>query len=390
VDALEQRARLDPNRLPRGGSYARDGSVGELAFAPGEVRAQVRGRRRLPYDIRIRVRPFDDDEWNRVLDAVSAQLGHAAALLEGDLPPEIADDVAAAGLNLLPGAGEVGPRCTCPDEADPCKHSAAVCYLIADALDADPFTVLLLRGRARDEVLAGLRARRRGDPWPGTGQAPVAEPEGDEGVDARTCLAEWHSSTRSPAPIPVPPMPPKRPGHPAALPVDPPPGRAGLREDLLNLAADAAERAWRLAVGRDTDTGLGLTADADLARRADLALGKPTFAVLASHCGIGVPELARWALAWRHGGSSGFEVLREDWDPTTEAAGMTEFMKAARVALRDAAGVAARVTRNRVTAGRLQLRLGRDFLWYPYVRTNDDWQPAGEPRPDPVQAADLL
>ena len=83
-------------------------------------------------------------------------------MLDGDLPPEVAGDVAAAGLDLLPGAGEVGPRCTCPDDADPCKHSAAVCYLVADALDADPFTVLLLRGRTRGEVLAGLRGRRRG------------------------------------------------------------------------------------------------------------------------------------------------------------------------------------------------------------------------------------
>jgi len=64
--------------------------------------------------------------WGRVLDLISAQLGRAAAMLDGDLPPDIADDVAAAGLDLLPGAGEIGPRCSCPDDADPCKHAAAV------------------------------------------------------------------------------------------------------------------------------------------------------------------------------------------------------------------------------------------------------------------------
>ena len=76
VDALEQRARLDPNRLPRGRDYARSGSVGELVLAPGEIRAQVQGRKSVPYEVRIRVRRLADDEWDQVLEAISAQLGH--------------------------------------------------------------------------------------------------------------------------------------------------------------------------------------------------------------------------------------------------------------------------------------------------------------------------
>ena len=162
LDALEQRAKLDPNRLPRGQDYARTGAVGDLVLAPGEARARVQGRRSQPYETRIRVRQFTEQEWDRVLDSVSAQLGRAAALLDGELPPEVADDVTAAGLDLLPGPGEVGPRCNCPDDADPCKHAAAVCYQVAGALDADPFALLLLRGRTRGEVLSGLRTRRRG------------------------------------------------------------------------------------------------------------------------------------------------------------------------------------------------------------------------------------
>jgi uncharacterized Zn finger protein len=159
LEALEQRARLDPDRLPRGRDYARSGAVGDLTLAPGEARARVQGRKTEPYEVRIRVRRFTDDEWDRVLEAISARLGHAAALLDGELPPEIADDAAAAGLDLLPGGGELGPRCSCPDDADPCKHSAAACYLLTDALDADPFALFLLRGRSRDQVLAGVAAR---------------------------------------------------------------------------------------------------------------------------------------------------------------------------------------------------------------------------------------
>jgi uncharacterized Zn finger protein len=125
LEALEQRARLDPDRLPRGRDYARSGAVGDLTLAPGEARARVHGRKTEPYEVRIRVRRFTDGEWDRVLAAISARLGHAAALLDGELPPEIADDAAAAGLDLLPGGGELGPRCSCPDDADPCKHSAS-------------------------------------------------------------------------------------------------------------------------------------------------------------------------------------------------------------------------------------------------------------------------
>ena len=92
LEALEQRARLDPDRLPRGRDYARSGAVGELTLAPGEARAMVRGRKTEPYQVRIRVRRFADEEWDRVLEAIAARLGHAAALLDGELPPEIADD----------------------------------------------------------------------------------------------------------------------------------------------------------------------------------------------------------------------------------------------------------------------------------------------------------
>jgi uncharacterized Zn finger protein len=404
VDALEQRARLDPNRLPRGRDYAREGAVGELVLAPGEARAQVQGRRMSPYDVRVRVRQLTDAEWDQVLDAISAQLGRAAAMLDGELPPEVAGDAAAAGLDLLPGAGEVGPRCTCPDDADPCKHSAAVCYLVADALDADPFTVLLLRGRTRGEVLAGLRARRRGlaaasgqggtlgvaraldDAAAGGAPDGASHAPAYPGVDARAALL----SGAAPGPVPVPPLPAARPGHPAALPMDPPAWRPGLRDDLLSLAGDAARRAWELAVGLTPDAGLSLHQDHDLARRAENTLGTPAFAALAANSGINGQELARQALAWRYGAASGLEVLRNEWDPGAEAADAPELMKAARTALRDAAGEPARVSRNRVTAGRLQLRLGRDLLWYPYARSASEWEPAGPPQPDPARATETL
>jgi uncharacterized Zn finger protein len=327
VEALEQRARLDPNRLPRGRDYARSGAVGELILAPGEARARVQGRKTEPYEVRIRVRRFTDAEWDRVLTAISARLGHAAALLDGELPPQIAEDAADAGLDLLPGGGEIGPRCSCPDDADPCKHSAAACYLVTDALDADPFVLLLLRGRTRDQVLAGVRARRRG----------------------------------------------------------------ALGSDLFELAADAAARAWEMAVGLSADSGLGLSADVDLARRAGRALGTPAFVKLAVRSGVDARELARQALAWRNGGLAGLEVLHSEWDPATEEPEAPELLRAARSALRAKNDGAETVVQgNRITTGRLQLRLDRDLRWFPYARSDGDWEPSGPPDPDPARAvADL-
>ncbi len=392
LEALEQRARLDPDRLPRGREYARSGAVGDLTLAPGEARARVRGRKTEPYQVRIRVRPFADNEWDRVLEAIAARLGHAAALLDGELPPEIAGDAADAGLDLLPGGGEVGPRCDCPDDADPCKHSAAACYLIADALDADPFALFLLRGRTRDQVLAGIRARRRGAAAAAGARSGAAasedsgRPAGDAGVDARTAF-------RTPVPwtpIPAVPLPPARPGSPAALPVDPPPWRPGLREDLVEVAADAASRAWELASGLSADAGLTLDPDADLIRRAARTLGTPTFTTIAARSGVPPRDLARQALAWRQGGLAGLELLRAEWDPAAEDSDAAELLQAARAVLRAKTGTAEAVRGNRITAGRLQLRLGRDLRWYPYARPGQDWEPSGPPQADPALAvADL-
>lgn len=370
VRALETRARLDPNRLPRGRSYARSGAVDSLTAAPGEVVAAVWGRRRRPYDVRIRIRQFDAGEWDRLLDAVAAQVGHTAALLDGELPPEVLDDVTAAGLDLLPGPGDLQPRCSCPDWADPCKHSAAVCYLVADTLDADPFALLLLRGRAREEVLTALRARRAG----GGGGPVAAEPTVDEGVPARLAYA-----VAARPPLPDVPLPPAAPGRPAPLVADPPPGAGVDPATLAALAADAAGRAHALALG-EGDGGLGLDRDVDLARRAERLLGTPGFAGLARAAGLPGPQLLRRALAWRYGGAAGLATLTRSWRPDPED------LAEGRAAL----GPQARYWHNRVTSGAHQLRLGTDQRWHPYQRGAGDWDPAGPASADPVEAVDAL
>jgi uncharacterized Zn finger protein len=347
ITTFEERSRLDPNRMPRGLEYAASGQVRDLTLMPGEARARAQGRMVVPYEIRIRVRPFTDQEWDRVLDVISAHVGRAAALLDGELPPEVAQDVASTGLDLVPGVAEVGPRCTCPDEAEPCKHSAGACFLVADVLDTDPFALLLLRGRTRDEVLAGLRSRRR-----------AAEP-----------TPAWERTE--------------------AIPVDPPVSYPGLREDLVGLASDAARRAWELVTGASPDAALGLDEDADLARRADIAFGTPAFSRIAARSGVDGRLLARTALAWRYGGQTGLETLTSGWNPHEEQPDAADLLKGAVTALRGATGEPAYVVANKVTAGRVQVRLGRDLLWYPYLSSGEDWEPAGAPHADPERAIEV-
>lgn len=372
VEALEGRARLDPNRLPRGRTYAREGAVGEIEVAAGEVTASVQGSRRKPYEVRVRVRPFSRNEWTTVLGGLAEQAGHAAALLEGEIPPEVAGDVRAVGLDLLPGPGEVQPRCSCPDWADPCKHSAAVCYLVADLLDKDPFVLFLLRGRSRDELLTELRERRAGDAR--EKKAAVAGSdhhligarwEQDAGVVAREAWSRLVSE------LPSLPPPPRRPGRPVVLASEAPEGSGIDTAALAQLAGDAARRAWEIA-GGGRATGLDLSFDEDLARWAASALEDGAIRIdldsLADRSGVSADELFLRALAWKSGGPGGLAALLETWDPPRSE------LAPGRAAL----GGGSRASHNRVTLRDRQLRLGHDGRWYAFRKVGDIWEPDNE------------
>jgi hypothetical protein len=219
-----------------------------------------------------------------------------------------------------------------------------------------------------------------------SGGGGTVTPDVDPGVDARSAF----SAPALTGPVPRPPLPPHRPGRPAALPVDPPPWRSGLREDLIELAADAARRAWELAVGLSPDAGLTLSPDADLARHTSWAIGTPAFASIAARSGLAERDLTRQALAWKHGGAAGLDLLTSQWEPVVEDPDATGLLEAAQRALHAKTSKAAGTDGNRVSTTRLQLRLGRDLLWYPYTRSGTDWEPSGAPDPDPATAiADL-
>lgn len=150
-------------RLARGKRYARVGQVVDLRIDAGAAVALVQGSRPRPYRVRIGLTAYGKGEWARIEQALADDAWYTAKLLAGEMPPDIEDVFAAAGLALFPaGIRDLAMDCSCPDYEVPCKHLAATLYLLAESLDDDPFAVLALRGRSRDELLANLGARRGG------------------------------------------------------------------------------------------------------------------------------------------------------------------------------------------------------------------------------------
>ncbi|MDO9034308.1 MAG: SWIM zinc finger family protein [Methanoregula sp.] len=149
------------SRLQRGRTYARKGQVINISIVNAVVHAQVQGTNPRPYSIKISFTQFNDKQWDEIFDALSSQALFTAMLLGGEIPKEIETVFAGVKLSLLPSTHrEIQTNCSCPDSANPCKHIAAVYYILAEKFDRDPFLIFTLRGRNREAVLEELRKRR--------------------------------------------------------------------------------------------------------------------------------------------------------------------------------------------------------------------------------------
>ena len=165
-------------RLARGRSYARAGQVLDFALTQGKVTARVQGSRIRPYQVRIGVLPLTKAQWRRVQERLAGQALFRAKLLAGEMPHEIEEVFAECGTPLFPrSASDLDMHCSCPDWGVPCKHLAAVCYVLAEEFDRDPFAMLAWRGKARENLLAALRqiqASSGADPSPAAGSAAAS------------------------------------------------------------------------------------------------------------------------------------------------------------------------------------------------------------------------
>ncbi|MFF4349806.1 SWF or SNF family helicase [Streptomyces sp. NPDC001530] len=379
LKALEDAA-LDSEQVKTGRRLARAGAVGAVSVRPGRITAVVQDRDHTTHRADVLLQELSEEQWNRFLDMAVERAGHIAALLDRDMPPHLVEDAAAEGVELLPGLGDLEPKCDC-DAWDHCGHTAALCYQMARLLDQDPFVLLLMRGRGERTLLEELQER---------GSAPVQEsPDlSQEGVDA----AEAYAAGDILPPLPALPELPDGPGQPPSLETEttPAPGVDPVAVEFL--AAAAAGEAYRLlAEARGSGHG-GHAVEAELTLAQDavrLAAGSPDQAItqrLAGGSGRDREDLQLAVCAWRYGGVAALSVLEDEW--AVEAESLARARAALESAWDEDERPRLRATHNRWTAvgTSTQLRLGRDGRWWPYRKERGRWAPAGPPVRDPATA----
>ncbi|OKJ72921.1 SWIM zinc finger family protein [Streptomyces sp. CB02460] len=390
LKALEDTA-LDLRQLKAGRRVAREGGVGAVSVRPGRITAVVRERDGSTHRSDVLLQELDEQEWDRFLGMATERTGHIAALLDREMPPHLVEDAAAAGMDLLPGIGDLEPRCTC-EAWDHCLHTTALCYQVARLLDQDPFVLLLMRGRGERVLLDGLQERIAATAGAPHVTAEAERPAPDPGVSGVPAEQAYAAGSV----LPALPAPPELPGEPGAAPsldteTDP---EAGVDPTALEmLARDAAARAHRMLADALAPGHEGrpvpevLTVRQDAVRLAADGHPEPWIGHrLASGAGKTRAGLPAAVAAWRYGGATALAVLDEDRPLDGEA------LARARTRLAEAweedEAPRLRAERNRWTSadGGLQLRYGPDGRWYPYRRESGQWFPAGPSDDDPAAA----
>ncbi|MCT9144940.1 SWIM zinc finger family protein [Streptomyces violarus] len=373
LKALEDTA-LDSAQLKTGRRLARAGAVGAVSVRPGRLTAVVQDRDRTAHRADVLLEELSPEQWDRFLDMTVERAGHVAALLDREMPPHLVEDAAAAGVELLPGLGDLEPECDC-DAWDHCGHTAALCYQVARLLDQDPFVLMLMRGRDEAALLDDLQTR-------GGGSA-AAESSGPEGVDA----AEAYAAGDILPPLPNLPGLPDEPGVPPSLDTETPPADGIDPAALEFLAARTAVQAHRLLAEAFRGTcDAELTVGQDAVRLAAGGPGRDVADRLADGSERGREGLEAAVRAWHLGGTAALAVLDEEWRVEGET------LARARAALESAwdaderPELRARGNRWTVEGAPVQLRLGRDGRWWPYRKERGRWVPAGGAAQDPATA----
>jgi uncharacterized Zn finger protein len=168
-------------RLGRGRSYARNGQVLAIDVAKGKVTAKVQGSQSQPYKVAIAVQGLSAKQWDQLVKTLSAQALFVAKLLAGEMPQDIEQVFTDAKLSLFPEeSGDLTTECSCPDWSNPCKHIAAVYYLLGEEFDRDPFLLFQLRGLSREELLKRLSRSAPASAPPSESAAPEVEEQPDD------------------------------------------------------------------------------------------------------------------------------------------------------------------------------------------------------------------
>jgi uncharacterized Zn finger protein len=366
VQALEDTS-LDSDQLRKGRRYANSGQVGTITISPGRIAATVDSPDDT-FEAVVQVDELSDSEWSRFLDQVAARAGHIAALLDGEMPHDLVEAAADAGVSLLPGIGDLDPSCTCDGWELPCQHAAALCYQVAWLLDSDPFVLLLLRGASRDDLLDQLQTRSQ--------TAPADE------VDEAAAGASLHDvlATSVGALPDAPELPGKVvPDELAVSGIEAPAGFGPTTLPLLVLDAARRARALLNALLNGTPEPQRLDEWQDAVR---LAADFPELSDTLADATGRSEELALGIQAWRYGGAPGLDVLERTWtpDPAELARARTELLAADDE-------LTIQVLGNQLTLGPdTQLRLDHHGRWHPYRLVDDTWTPTAPATTDPLTA----
>jgi len=173
-------------RLGRGRSYARRGQVLSIDIEKGKVSAKVQGSRARPYHVTMKVKVLGMKEWKKLAEALSSRAIFAAKLLAGEMPERIEEAFHESGLSLFPDKRtDLKTDCSCPDWSNPCKHIAAVFYLLGEEFDRDPFLIFKLRGMEREELIGLLGGGASAKGRPGRTEITPAS-EGEREAQAET------------------------------------------------------------------------------------------------------------------------------------------------------------------------------------------------------------
>ena len=355
VDALVERVGLDQARVDRGRTPAKIASVGQIEIEPGFVRASVDGSTEATPSIGVKELPLS--QWLGLVNQATREASLSAALLSGDVPMEFAE-------RLLPDRGDVHCDCTCSDGGEPCVHAASLLHAVGELFATEPFALVLLRGRGRNDLITELRSRR-------AESMGITQPEGSDlprGSDPETSAADaWR---RQPIPLESAPRTPLRPGSLVTLAAAPPSDSGINVAELRALVEDAATRAHGVLTG-DGQTGLELGAGSDVVRRA----ASGDVATISEATKVPFEELASAAQAWQFGGQAGLRASRRTWDAPGD------IMQPGVEAL----GPDSRVRSNRVSAGRSQLRLDEDGLWWLFEADDElGWVLCSDSATDPA------
>ena len=265
------------NRLPRGRTYVRNGSVCHLDIEKGRISAMVSGSEIYNVDIAVKTLPLK--KWKEVKNRCAGQIGSLLELLQGRLSENVMSIVTDRRSGLFPLPGEIRLKCSCPDWAVMCKHVAAVLYGVGARFDQAPELLFLLRGVDNEELITAEAGVAAGVTKAGGGRRRIAD----------EALSDVFGIELSEDAAPVEAARPAKRKKAAAKTTTKGAAKKGKRKSRINNSAPG--KAAPRPVPRPARGGRPATGKAIAKLRAKFGMSQNEFATL---LGVSAPTIGNW------------------------------------------------------------------------------------------------